>query len=156
MSGIKASRCHCPFSKQSQQAGAISETPSTWLTQFDPPWKSPETLPHPTSFPYEWLLLAVASQLSKSYQTRNNWPLSPRYGTSSSQPRFSAWLRLGVSKPSSSSSHLRLLYSSGRVALGKTQVGADLGLHHPGTPEPAHPVDSCKPHQSTTTLSLHS
>ena len=34
-------------------------------------------------------------------------------------------------RPSTSSSHLRLLYSSGRVAPGKTQVGADFGLHHP-------------------------
>ena len=52
----------------------------------------------------------------------------------SSQCRFTVWLRLGISKPSTSSSHLRLLYSSGRVAPGKTQVGADLGLHHLGKP----------------------
>ena len=58
--------------------------------------------------------------------------LSPRPGPSSSQPRFTAWLHLGISKPSTSSSHLRLLYSSGRMAPGKTQVGADLGLHHLG------------------------
>ena len=55
--------------------------------------------------------------------------MNPRAGTSSSQPRFTAWLPLGISKPTTSSSHLRLLYSSGRVALGKTQVRADLGLY---------------------------
>ena len=60
--------------------------------------------------------------------------MSSRSGTSGSQPRFAAWLHLGNSKLSTSSSHLRLLYSSGRVALGKTQVGADLDLHHAGNP----------------------
>ena len=50
---------------------------------------------------------------------------------SSNQIRLIAWLCLGISKPSTSSSHLRLLYSSGRMAPGKTQVGADLGLQHP-------------------------
>ena len=30
---------------QSGQAGAISEAPSTWVTLFYPPWRSPETLP---------------------------------------------------------------------------------------------------------------
>ena len=48
-------------------------------------------------------------------------------------------LYLGISKPSTSSSHLILLYSSGRVALGKTQVGVDLGLHHPGNPRVSAP-----------------
>ena len=41
---------------------------------------------------------------------------------------------MGMSKPSTSSSYLRLLYSSWRVAPGRIQVGADLGLHHPGNP----------------------
>ena len=39
-----------PFLKlhpQSQQAGAISENPSTWLTVFDQPWRFPETRTHP-------------------------------------------------------------------------------------------------------------
>ena len=53
---------------------------------------------------------------------------------SSSQIRFTAWLHLQISKPSISSSHLKLLYRSGRVAPGKTQVGADLDLHHLGNP----------------------
>ena len=58
----------------------------------------------------------------------------PRPSTSSSQPRFTASLHLGISKPSTSSSLLRLLYSLGRVAPGRAQVGADLGLHHLGSP----------------------
>ena len=62
-----------------------------------------------------------------------------RPATSSSQPRFIVWLYLGISKPSTSSSHLRLLYSSSTVPPGKTQVGADLGLHHPGNPRASAP-----------------
>ena len=58
----------------------------------------------------------------------------PQPDTSSSQPRFTDRFHLGISKPTTSSSHLRLLYSSGRAAPGRTQVGADLGLHHPGNP----------------------
>ena len=67
----------------------------------------------------------------KFYQTSQQLDsVSP----SGSQIRVTAWLHLGISKPSTSSSHLRLLYSSGRVAWGKTQVEAELGLHHPGNP----------------------
>ena len=58
---------------------------------------------------------------------------------SGSQIRLTAWLHLGISKPSKSSSPLRLLYSSGRVALGKTQVGADLDLYHTGNPRASVP-----------------
>ena len=65
--------------------------------------------------------------------------MSPRPRTSSSQPRFTAWLHLGISKPSTSSSHLRLLYSSGRVAQGKTQVRADVGQYHSGNPRASTP-----------------
>ena len=50
----------------------------------------------------------------------------PQDSTSSSQASFTAWLCLGISKPSTSSSHLRFLYISGRVAWAK-QVGVDLG-----------------------------
>ena len=59
---------------------------------------------------------------------------SCRVGTLSNQPRFTAWLHLGISKPGTSSSHLRLLDSSGRVAPSKTQVGAELGLYYLGNP----------------------
>ena len=166
MSGIKASRGHCPFSKsspwQSPQAGTTSETPLTWLTLLYLPWTSPDTLPYPTyrptwaAFPYEHLVLANASQLPKSYQKRKSWPQwAPGTGTSISQPRFTAWFLLENSKPSTSSSHLRWLYSLGRVAPGKTQMGADLGLYHLGTPGPMHPVDSYKSRQGTATLLLH-
>ena len=58
--------------------------------------------------------------------------MSPRPGTTSSQPRLTAWLCLGISQLGISSSHLRMLYSPDRVALDKTQMGADLCLHHPG------------------------
>ena len=55
-------------------------------------------------------------------------------GTSSSPPRLTGRTHLCISKPSTNSSHLRLLYSSGMVAQSKTQVGTDLGLHHLGNP----------------------
>ena len=63
------------------------------------------------------------------------WPI-----TRHSQSRFTPQLHLGISKASTSRSHLRLLYSSGKVALGKTQVGADLGPHHPGNPRASAPT----------------
>ena len=44
-----------------------------------------------------------------------------------------------MSKPNTSRNHLRLLYSPGRVASGKTQVGADLGLHQAGNPRACAP-----------------
>ena len=65
--------------------------------------------------------------------------MSSRLGTSSSQISFTAWLRLGTSKPSTSSSLLRLLHSSRRAALDKTQVGADLGLYYLGNPRSSLP-----------------
>ena len=36
-----------PTKTQSQKEGAISETPSTWLTLFALPWRSQEALSHP-------------------------------------------------------------------------------------------------------------
>ena len=58
---------------------------------------------------------------------------------SGSQTRFTAWLHPGISKPHTSSHHLSLLYTTGRVAPGKTQVGANVGLHHPGNPLASSP-----------------
>ena len=65
--------------------------------------------------------------------------MSPRPIIGSSQPRFTAWLLLGISEPSTGISHLRLLYSSGRVAPDQTQLGEDLGLHYPGNPRVSVP-----------------
>ena len=53
----------------------------------------------------------------------------PRLGTGNNQPRFIAWLHLGLTKPSTRSSHLILLYTTGRVVLGKTMLGGELGLY---------------------------
>ena len=64
----------------------------------------------------------------------------PQAGIRGSQSRLTAWLCLGISKPSITSSHLRLLYNSGGVAPGKTLVGDDLGLHHPGNPRASAPT----------------
>ena len=73
----------------------------------------------------------------------------PRPGTSSNQPRITAWLLPGISKPSTSSSHLRLLYNSCSMALGITQVGAELGLYHLGKPR------ACIPSGQIQTMSEH-
>ena len=66
-----------PAEPWNKQASAIFETPLTWPTLFNPPWRSSETPPHPTygptqaAFPYDWLVLAYVSQLPKLYQTSN-------------------------------------------------------------------------------------
>ena len=80
--------------------------------------------------------------------------MSLRPSTSSSQLRCTAWLCLGICKPSTSSSHLRWLYSSGRLALGKTQVGADLGLY-PGNTSGQLQARSEHRHPAPTQLILH-
>ena len=52
--------------------------------------------------------------------------------------------------------HLRLLYSLGRVPWTKHRWGLTLACTTWATPEPAYPVDSYRPHWSTTTLPLDS
>ena len=55
-------------SKLSQHTGAVSEIPSTWLTLFDPPWRSPETPPNllacQAAFSYEWSWLKLHNFLN--------------------------------------------------------------------------------------------
>ena len=78
--------------------------------------------------------------------------MSPRPSTSSSSwPRFTGWICLGISKPSTRSSHLRLLYSSGRVAPRKTQMGANLGLHHLRNPRASTPSGQLQTTSGNTT-----
>ena len=86
--------------------------------------------------------------------------MSPRPGISSSQPRFTAWLHLGIPKPRTCSSHLRLLYSLCRVAPGRPQAGTDLGLHHLGNPRASAPSGqlqtmSERHHPAPAQLTLH-
>ena len=96
---------------------------------------------------WSWLVLQnslnplkrATAGLSKPSGPHTSYKVVPRPGTSSSQPRFTAWLLLGISKPSTIKSHLRLLCTSGRVALGKKQVEADLGLYHLGNPRASGP-----------------
>ena len=74
---------------------------------------------------WSWLILHNFLNLHKQATDSLSESLllsGPRTGTSSREPRFTAWLCLGISKPKTSNSHLRLLYSSDRVALCKTQV----------------------------------
>ena len=58
--------------------------------------------------------------------------MSSRPDTGNSETRFTAWLHLGISKPSTSGSHLMWLYSSGRVYWEKHRWC--LNLHHLGNP----------------------
>ena len=88
------------------------------------------------------------------------WLSGPRPGTSSSQPRFTGCLHPGTSKPNTSSSQLRLLYSSGRVVPGKTQVRAEFGLRHPGNTRACTPSGQLQTmlehhHPAPTQLILH-
>ena len=110
--------------------------------------------------------LSSPSQLPKSSQTSKSQPQwvpshlylllsGPRPGSSSSQPRFTAWLHMGTTKPSTSSSHLRCFIAQAGWLQAKTQAGADLGDIAWTTTECAHPVDSCRPCRSTTTLPIH-
>ena len=85
--------------------------------------------------------------------------VSPRPSTSS-QPQFTAWLHRGISKPSTTSNHHRLLYSSCRVTPGRALVGADLGLHHPGNPRAYTPSGQLQntlesEHPTPAQLTLH-
>ena len=135
-----------------------------WLTLFAPPWRSPKNPSHPTYGPTKllfhvngWSWLMLHNFLNPLKQaTVSISPLPPRSfmkgsqaHTSSCQPTFTAWLCLRISKPSTSSSHLRLLYSSGRVTLGKTQLRTDLALHHWGNHR------ACVPTGQLHTMSKH-
>ena len=78
----------------------------------------------------------------------------PRQDTSSSQPRFLAWLCLAISKPSKSNSHFQSIYSSGRVPQAKYRWGLTLACTNRETPGPAHPVDSYRHHHHLTPAQL--
>ena len=156
--------------------GIISETPATWLTLFVPPWRSPEVPFHPTygstqavnrDFSmngWSWLIFHNFLNPIKQATACLSESLAPIPLAKWPQ----AWLALAAAILEShlgfiwelptpaQMAAIRLLYRSCRVALGSTQVGADLGLHHLHNPENAHPVDSYRPHQSTTTQPLPS
>ena len=85
----------------------------------------------------------LGSCFTTSYILSNKQQLaavSLRLHTGSSQPSFIVCLCLRISKPSTSSSHFRLLYRLGSVAPGKTRVGDDLGLFHTGHPRASVPT----------------
>ena len=140
------------FPTQSQQAGTISESPSTCLILFAPPWWFPGALTHPkffgppklfsVAFLYIWLVLAHASDFTKLSPTISILLLlsGPRPGTISSQPCFTAWPYLGTSMPTTSAAAIcRSLCSSYWVTPGRTQMMADLGLHLLGSPRASTP-----------------
>ena len=81
--------------------------------------------------------------------------MSSRQGSSSSQISFTAWLCLGISKPSTSSSHLRLPYSWSRLALAKCCWGVTLACIIQETQGSSYPVGSTRSCWNTTILPLH-
>ena len=109
-------------------------------------------------FLFPWNTIYLIMFMCKRVFKQQLASVSPRHRTSSSQPRFTAWLCLGISKPSISSSHLRLLCNTGRVALGNTLVGADLGLHHLENPRacaPSGQLQTMSEYHHTTTSASH-
>ena len=148
MSGIKESRGHCPFSKPSPRR-ASNLVPylrlSTWLTLFELPWRSPETGPTQLVDPpkllfhmnsWSWFMLHnflnPLRQATACNSEHSPYLLlsGPRPGTSSSQPRFTAWLHLGISKPSTSPATSDCFIAQARWPWQNT-----LGLHHVGNPK---------------------
>ena len=166
---IMASRGHCPFAKPStNRATEAASWCHIWYSihlantvspALEIPIDSapPNLQVRPSSFSIWMAGLGscgpTASILSNKQHLAS---VSPRLSNSSSQLRFSVWLHLGISKPTTSSTHLRLLFSSSTVPQAKHRWGLTLVCTTQETPEPAHPVDSYRPHQSTTTLPLHS
>ena len=119
--GRSAGRGHCSFSEHSPDR--TTETPSTSLTLLashslklcpDQHLSSPKMFP--VDFPYEWLVLAHASDIPKLSQTSSirlqqdphlslNWS---RSSTNSSRLQFTAWHYLGTTTPSTSNIHLQI------------------------------------------------
>ena len=152
-----------PMESQSWQAGAISETPSTGLTLFATTWGSPETLSHPnygpthTAFPYKWLVLAHASQLPKSHQTSDSWP---QWAPGLALAEASLDSQLGLTWESPNTEQVAAISDCFIAQAGwpweKHRWGLTLASTTWETPGPVYPVDSYRPHWSTTTLPLHS
>ena len=125
------------------------------------PWSFPEALHHPTfrptlfpvSFSNEWPILSHASDFSDIFQTSSIWPQCAMYPRPdiSSTALVQSWTSPGTSSPAQLSAICRSLCSSCWVALGRTHVAAaDLGLYSQEAPEPAYPVYTFRPWQSTT------
>ena len=126
VSGIKPSRVHCPFLNPLLRDHRVGRLVpylrlSTWLTLFALPWKSPvlcrTQLKGQSNLFFHmngWSRLTLhkflnplkqgTASLSEPPAPRYHMVSGPRPGTSSSQPRLTSWLHLGISKPSTSSS----------------------------------------------------
>ena len=167
VSGIKVNRGHCPFSKTSPcRAGKLVP----YLRLHHPGEHclscledSPETPSHPTygptqdAFPYERLVLAHTSQLPKCSQTSNSWPqgapgLALAAASLDSQLGF-AWESPGPAQVAAISD---CFIAQAGWPQAEHWWGLTLTCTTWETPEAAHPVDSYRLHQSTTTLLLHS
>ena len=142
----------CLFSSllpQSQKTGSTSKIPSTWFTPFDPPWRFPETLPHPTygttqaAFPYEWLLLAHTAQLPKSSQTSSSWPQCAP-GPALAAASLDSHLDFTWESPSPTqvAPNSFCFITQDGCLQAKHRWGLILACNTLETPRPAHPVDS--------------
>ena len=124
-----------------------SESPSTWLTPFSlpPPSLGPPKL-FPVAFPYECPVLAHALDFRKIFQEgsrllhsfHRGQQLASVYSAPLAKAVVAAGLgsQLGLAWAPPCPAHVaaihRSLCSLCWVAPGRTQVAADLGLHHPG------------------------
>ena len=77
-------------------------------------------------------------------------PLAKWPDTSSSQPKFIAFLYLGISKPSIRTAISDCFITQAGWPWTKHRWGMTLAYTSQETPEPAHPVDSYRPYQGTT------
>ena len=114
-------------------------------------------------FPYEWLVLAHASDFPKIFQISSIWPMCLYFTTSGPSPstgRASFGSQLGLAwappSPAQLAAICRSLCISGRVTLRRTKVVADLGLHYPGGPRVRTPSGQLqtmsKNHPVTSTI----
>ena len=144
-------------SRLSQQAGAVSDTPSTWLTLCDPPRRPQETLLHPTYrtiqavFPYEQLMLH--NFLNPINQKLASVSLRP--STSSSHPRFTAWMLLVLGWESPSPAQVTAIpdcfIAHAEWPQAEHRRGLTLACTSRETPGPTHTMDRYRPCCSTTT-----
>ena len=111
--------------------------------------------PTQDGFPYEWLVLAHASQLPKSSQKSNSWsqwaPGLPRAAASLDSQLGSAWET--PNPPQVAVISDCFITQAGWHWAGHRWV---LTLAWTIFPGPLHPVGSYRPRRSTTTLPLHS
>ena len=179
LSGSEVCRGYClisdtfPNRAQRQQMGPICETPSTCLTILAHP---EVTVSHATyglnqavnynfsiwlagpasCFTTSEILSSKQHQDSVSPQPLYPFVIGPKPSTHSSLPRFTAYLRLGISKNSKLAAISDCFITQEECLQAEHRSGKTLACTAQETTLPMHPVHIYRPCWSTTTLSLHS